>query len=227
MEELLYQHSPKRVLIITAVERERDSVIHGIDRGRSGSGCEFTIISGGVGPVAASASTMKAIMEHGHFDIIINMGIAGGFGVQNGSVVFADRIIFADLGVEDKQGFVPMPTLGFGKNTLKTASYWHDLIVARLSKLDVVIHEGTVLTVSTVTGTEESANKLKSLYPLAIAEEMEGFGVAFAADLMGIPMLGIRSISNQVGPRDRDSWEIDLAMSCLTVVGQSIAEVMR
>jgi futalosine hydrolase len=74
---------------------------------------------------------------------------------------------------------------------------------------------GTVLTVSTVTGTAATAAALRARYPDAVAEAMEGYGVATAAALLGVPFAEVRAISNPVGPRDRPSWRIPKALAAL------------
>jgi futalosine hydrolase len=45
---------------------------------------------------------------------------------------------------------------------------------------------------------------------------MEGFGVATAAALHGVPVLEVRTVSNAVGPRDRAAWRIPDALHALT-----------
>ncbi|MFE4600744.1 futalosine hydrolase, partial [Kitasatospora indigofera] len=44
---------------------------------------------------------------------------------------------------------------------------------------------------------------------------MEGFGVAEAAARHGLPALGVRTVSNAVGPRDRSAWRIGEALAAL------------
>jgi len=67
---------------------------------------------------------------------------------------------------------------------------------------------------------------LAARYPGAVAEAMEGFGVATAAALAGGHGPGaaggtgpafaeLRTVSNVVGPRDRSAWRIDLALAAL------------
>ena len=75
---------------------------------------------------------------------------------------------------------------------------------------------GTVLTVSTVTGSTARADELRARHPRALAEAMEGFGVAEAAGAHGVPALEIRAVSNPVGPRDRAAWRIGDALAALT-----------
>jgi futalosine hydrolase len=79
-----------------------------------------------------------------------------------------------------------------------------------------------VLTVSTVTGTAERASALAERYPDAVAEGMEGFGVASACALAGVPFGEVRAISNPVGPRDRAAWRIGPALDALAEVGAAL-----
>ena len=74
---------------------------------------------------------------------------------------------------------------------------------------------GTVLTVSTVTGTAARAAALRARHPRALAEAMEGFGVAEAAAAHGVAVLELRAVSNPVGPRDRAAWRIGDALTAL------------
>jgi futalosine hydrolase len=54
---------------------------------------------------------------------------------------------------------------------------------------------------------------------------MEGHGVATAADLAGIPVLEVRAISNEIGPRNREAWKIKEALQALERVGRALTEV--
>jgi futalosine hydrolase len=87
-----------------------------------------------------------------------------------------------------------------------------------------------VLTVSTATGTAETAAARAARIPGAAAEAMEGFGVAAAARLFGVPVLEIRAVSNRVGPRDRSAWRVEEALTALArasaVLGAVLEEVL-
>ena len=67
-----------------------------------------------------------------------------------------------------------------------------------------------------MTGTAARAAELAARHPGAVAEAMEGFGVAEAAAAHGLPVLEIRAVSNAVGPRDRAAWRIGEALAALT-----------
>jgi futalosine hydrolase len=53
---------------------------------------------------------------------------------------------------------------------------------------------------------------------------MEGFGVASAAALAGLPFAEVRTISNLVGPRDRSAWRISAALAALTLAGRALGK---
>ncbi|MDG4862637.1 futalosine hydrolase, partial [Streptomyces sp. T-3] len=64
-------------------------------------------------------------------------------------------------------------------------------------------------------------------HPGALAEAMEGFGVAEAAAVHGLPVLEIRAISNPVGPRDRAAWRIGDALAALTEAFGKLVPVLH
>ncbi|WP_345051299.1 futalosine hydrolase, partial [Streptomyces rameus] len=127
------------------------------------------------------------------------------------SLVVADAITVADLGAETADGFLPVTALGFGTITHRPPES-----LVRVVSEAAGARTGTILTVSTVTGTAGRATALLDRHPGALAEGMEGFGVAEAAVAHGVPVLEIRAVSNPVGPRDRAAWRIGDALAALT-----------
>jgi futalosine hydrolase len=174
------------------------------------------LLIGGVGPASAAAATSAALDG---IELVLSAGIGGGFGpLVAGEVAVACAIVFADLGAETAEGFVPVSTLGFGGERYDVAPKLSVELADRTGG-----HLGTVLTVATVTGTAETAAALSGRFPDAVAEGMEGAGVAAAATVHGVPFAEIRAISNLVGPRDRDAWQIPLALESL---GRAVAAVV-
>ncbi|MFG2885914.1 futalosine hydrolase [Streptomyces sp. NPDC048297] len=182
------------------------------------TGCVgYDLLAAGVGPALAAASTATALtaaaLAGTPYDLVVSAGIGGGFqpGAPLGSLVVSDAITAADLGAETADGFLPVTDLGFGTVT-HTAP---ESLVREVSAATGAL-PGTILTVSTVTGTAERAAALRARHPRALAEGMEGFGVAEAATAHGVPVLEIRAVSNPVGPRDRAAWRIGDALAALT-----------
>ncbi|WP_036643801.1 futalosine hydrolase, partial [Paenibacillus sp. oral taxon 786] len=98
---------------------------------------------------------------------------------------------------------------------------------AALREAGLPVHHGPILTLSTVTGTAETARRLAQRYPGAGAEAMEGFGVAEAARQFGVPVLELRAISNAVGPRQRELWKIGDALQALEQACAKLPEVLQ
>jgi futalosine hydrolase len=217
-----------RILVATAVPVERDAVarafsgperevrVPGVTVHRlPGGGPD--LIAAGVGPALAAASVAAALtaaaLDGAPYGLAVSAGIGGGFtpGAPLGSLVVADEITAADLGAETADGFLPVTELGFGTVTHRPPETLVRAVVAATGA-----RPGTVLTVSTVTGTAARAHTLRTRHPRALAEAMEGFGVAEAAAAHGVPVLEIRAVSNPVGPRDRTAWRIGDALTALT-----------
>ena len=208
--ELSCEGGPElRAVIVCSVEAEREAIL------AADAACE--VLVGGVGPAASAAAT-SARLAQGGVDLVVCAGIGGGFvPIGIGDVAVASSIVYADLGAETEDGFVPLPSLGFGQVAYEVQP---SLAVA-LSDLTGG-HMGTILTVSTVTGTAATTDALGTRFPDAVAEGMEGAGVAAAAALHGVPVAEIRAISNVVGPRDRDAWRVPDALRAL---GAAVAAV--
>ena len=230
----------------TAVPVERDAVAAGfagpaeevgvpgarLDRlvpgGTSPAGLVVDLVAAGVGAALAGASVGGALtagaLRGEPYDLVVSAGIGGGFlpAAPLGTLVVADAVTVADLGAETTDGFLPVTELGFGSVTHRPP----ESLVRAVSRATGA-RVGTVLTVSTVTGTAARAAELRDRHPGALAEGMEGFGVAEAAALHHVPVLEIRAVSNPVGPRDRDAWRIGDALAALTAGFGKLAPVLE
>lgn len=215
-----------RVLVVTAVPVERDAVtrafggtpqllgLPGVELHRSGA---FDVLAGGAGPAAAAAAAAFALASSASasqpYGLVVSAGIGGGFApaAPLGSLVVASDIVAADLGAETPDGFLPVTALGFGRDRFAPPPTLVREVAAATGAAP-----GPVLTVSTVTGTAARTAALLTAHPGALAEAMEGFGVAEAAERAGVPVLELRAVSNTVGPRDRAAWRIGDALAALT-----------
>ncbi|WP_044640665.1 futalosine hydrolase [Risungbinella massiliensis] len=217
------QLSRANVLVVTAVEAEREAVLRGL-----GNIEHIDVLAAGVGPVAAAIQTATTL-EHTPYDLVVIAGIGGGFVGQAevGSLVVADQIIAADLGAETPDGYMSLDELGFGTANVPVDLTLANQLVVAMNEKDVTATLGSILTLSTVTGTKETAEALAKRFPGASAEAMEGFGIASAAKAKEIPVIEIRAISNQVGPRDRSAWRIGDALHALEIASASLGEVIR
>ncbi|MGW3332337.1 futalosine hydrolase [Streptomyces rubiginosohelvolus] len=233
-----------RVLVVTAVPVERDAVtrafggaeervaLPGAELHRRGA---FDVLAGGAGPAAAAAATAFALASGASasasgasalapYGLVVSAGIGGAFTPVTplGSLVVADGIVAADLGAETADGFLPVTALGFGRGRFTPPPALVRAVAAATGAA-----AGPVLSVSTVTGSAERAGALLAAHPGALAEAMEGFGVAEAAARAGVPVLEVRAVSNAVGPRDRDAWRIGDALAALTDAFGKAAPVLE
>jgi len=216
------QQSQLRVLVVTAVSAERDAVVRALHRDP-----RFDVLVGGVGAVVAAVNTTKALVG-AEYSLVISAGIGGGFPgrAEVGSLVVGTEIVAADLGAETSDGFNSLDELGFGMTRILTDANLAKCITKALQDAKLPVNTGPVLTVSTVTGTSETAIELAARINDASAEAMEGFGVGFAALDRGLPVLEIRAISNIVGPRDRSAWRIKEALDVLEAACEVLTEVL-
>lgn len=204
------------LLIVTAVPAEAEAVRKGLE-----PESRITVAPVGVGMAAAAAGTARLLtLADGRYTGVINSGIGGGFAQPLGAMVLASRSIAADLGAESPAGFISLDQLGFGDSATIPVDQ------ALLTKLRTALPDavvGDVLTVNTVTGTSERTAWMIDRYPQAVAEGMEGYGVAIAAQQAGIPFAEFRTISNIIGPRDRETWQIGDAIAALTKAAQMLS----
>lgn len=206
-----------RILIMTAVAAERDAILQGLNSNQNlNHNRKIDVLIAGVGPVAAAASTAKALAakEYGR---VISTGIGGGFPgrAEVGTLVVASEIASADLGVETLEGFCSFDELGFGSTRIPVDANLVNRMTGVLQEAKLPYTIGPIITVSTATGTAATTEEMLKRVPGAAAEGMEGYGVALAAHIFGVPALEIRSISNRVGPRDRNAWRIKEALDVL------------
>lgn len=229
----------QRLLVVTAVDAERGALLTGVAlalpaqcrtypllRGETRAG-EVTCVSAGVGPVAAATCAATMLAADGPYDLVISAGVAGGFAgrAAPGDVVLADRVILADLGADSPDGFQSVDELGFGRTETALDADLMAALARRMHRppMGRPVTVGTVLTVSTATGTDERAAWLRDRYQ-PTAEAMEGAGVLAAAQVHGVPFLELRGISNAVGRRDRAAWDLPRA---LTVMGHAFHMLLR
>ncbi len=213
----------RRLLAATVVEAEAAALRAGL------TGANVTVAAVGVGPAAAAAGTARLLTAAEAagtpYTAVLSAGIGGGFPDRAavGGVVLATRSVAADLGAESPAGFLPLDELGFGDPVGRV----DPALLAALRAALPTAGLGTVLTLSTVTGTETTARALAARFPDAVAEAMEGDGVAVAAGQAEVPFAELRTISNLVGPRDRSAWRIADALAALTATAPALDTLAR
>jgi len=147
-------------------------------------------------------------------DLIILAGIAGCFneGVSPGTLYEVYEEILADCGAEDKDGkILMMEELGFWAKTGSSQMFG-----SRYVNKQKYTHltEGKSLSVNLGSGTKERINYFKRKHNADI-ENMEGAALFMICQRLQYNFTEIRSISNFIEPRNRNNWNIDLAINNL------------
>ncbi|MEV2236673.1 futalosine hydrolase [Micromonospora sp. NPDC049891] len=212
------------LLVVTAVPAEAEAIQAGL------ADPTVAVLPVGVGPAVAGAATARLLalaeMAGRPYRAVVSAGVAGGFAarVAVGATVLGTRAVAADLGAESPDGFIPIDELGMPAELLGggTAIDADPALLAALRTALPAATVGPVLTVSTVTGTTASTDELIRRHPDAVAEAMEGYGVAVAASQAGVPFVELRTVSNPIGPRDRDAWRMRDALTALTAAATAL-----
>lgn len=200
-----------RILVVAATSFEVESLKSEVESLKSDSRLktqDLELLITGVGMVATAFALGKHLVTH-QYDLVINLGIAGSFdrSIALCDVVEVTEDRLSELGAEDDNTFLPIETLGFGESAFKTDTRLSSYINSDLRLV-------TAITVNTVHGHEPSIKKLTDRVQPQL-ESMEGAAFFYVCKQMGVPCLQIRAVSNYVEKRNRDAWQIGLAIKNL------------
>ncbi len=169
---------------------------------------EIDVLITGVGMVATAYHTGKTLNDS--YDAAFNAGICGSFNsnLENGTVVNVCEDHFSELGAENDTEFLSLDDLKL-EGTTKVLNE-SGAICIELEKLPRV----NGITVNTTHGNDASIKKVfDRTHPLV--ESMEGAAFMFVCENERIPYAQIRAVSNLVEKRNRDAWNIPLAIKKL------------
>jgi futalosine hydrolase len=174
---------------------------------------EITLLITGVG-LTATAFALGRILNTSSFDLILNIGVAGAFhnDLRIGEVVEVVSEQFGDLGVEEKNGkFTDVFEMGLSDGAVYPFVD-HKMINPYIEFNLLKKVKG--LTVNKVHGYKNSIEAIKNKYHVDV-ESMEGAAFFYSCLLSEVKFLEIRAISNYVEPRNRDNWDLPLAIENL------------
>jgi futalosine hydrolase len=140
------------------------------------------------------------------YDLLINCGLAGSFdkSILIGQAVEVEEEIVSELGAQDGESFIPIDEIPLPAEFkfFNISSIKHDLKKVRS------------VSVNTVHGNSESINRISARLRPDV-ENMEGAAVFFVCQKLQIPFIEVRAISNYVERRNKDNWNIPLALQKL------------
>lgn len=202
-----------KILVVAATEHE----IVGIRNSLSEK--ELTIVDfliTGVGMINTCFELTKHL-THAKYHYVLNVGIAGSFDrdIKIGEVVWVQKELFSEMGAEDGESFLSLIQLGLQSHD-EFPFEWGELKAEVLSEIHTLseLKKVRAITVNKVHGNEESIMKTKMQFSPQI-ESMEGAAVFYVCLKLNIPCIQIRSISNYVERRNKDNWNIPLALDYL------------
>jgi futalosine hydrolase len=180
---------------------------------------EIDFLISGVGMTATTYSLTKRLSKK-RYDLALNVGLAGAFRdeINVGEVVNVVTDCFADLGAEDGERFLTLSQLGlleedkfpFWNGKLKTDEAQNYKPLSSLKNVKAI-------TVNKVHGNEESIFRTVQKFHPDI-ESMEGAAFSYVCLMEKVPCIQLRAISNRVEHRNREFWNIELAVNNLNEV---------
>jgi futalosine hydrolase len=202
-----------KILLVAATDGEISQL-----KGISSDSHTIDFLVTGAGMVATAYKLGRCLGDK-KYDLIINAGIAGSFDrtITIGEVVVVKEDIFSEVGAEDGNEFLNMEALGLPGNfkfenahSLKALSGYKQV---------------RSITVNTVHGNDESISKVMRRYNPQI-ESMEGAAFFYVCSEEKIHCIQLRAISNYVERRNRESWNIPLALKNLqSAISKLILEI--
>lgn len=207
-----------KILLVVATEKELDGVLQSISWGKdSVHSHEIETLVSGVGMVAMAFWLGRTLQLYKP-DLAINIGIAGSFNreIKIGQVVNVTEDCFSEMGAQDGEQFLTayqMSLMGkdefpFVKGKLLSSFDDSSGVLDAYQKVNGI-------TVNTVHGEENAIQQVIQQYTPDM-ESMEGAAFFFACHQERIPCLQIRVISNYVEKRNRENWNIPLALENLS-----------
>ncbi len=201
-----------KILVVTATKPEIQPLLLAIGSDGKGvctyKGLQVEILITGVGMTSTAFHLGKTLTSQ--YDFALNFGIAGSFNrnLELGSVVNIVKDTFSEMGAESGNDFIPISEMNMGvKNEILNNTITANKPINLLPKVFGI-------TVNTVHGKEESIqNVFNQFHPFT--ESMEGAAFLMACEAQGIACAQIRAISNYVELRNRDAWNIPLAITNL------------
>lgn len=169
----------------------------------------------GVG-LTAAAYSLGARFGAGNLPTLaVQAGVGGAIDpkLELGQVVRVSSERFGDLGAEDRNG----KHLSLGEIGLHPGRPFNqrEELEAPPGLASLPFSEVAAISVNRVNGSAASIDKMKTRFPEAQVESMEGASFFYACLQNGIEPLQLRAISNYVEPRNREGWRMKEAITAL------------
>lgn len=189
---------------------ESEMVNYGEDSYRIGKigSIQIILIQCGIGKVnAAMCSTL--LIDRFHPDLVISTGVAGGIDscLDVMDVVVSNQTVYHDMWCG------PGEVWGAVQGLAERFDSDKEVVEVALSlKTDVQIRKGLICTGDIFVTKSEDKDRIKSLFPEALAVDMESCAIAQVCYLRKVPFVSFRIISDTPGAKDHftqyaDFWQ--------------------
>lgn len=181
------------------------------------AGREVLLVATGIGAVN-TAHALTCVLQARRPAWVLQVGIGGGYpesGLGIGDLALASEECYGDLGVKTGAGWqgaelIGIPVLEQERvyfNRFPLDAEW----VRKAAEILPAAKVGPFVTVQECSGTDELGVERGRRFA-GVCENMEGAAVAHLCALYEIPFVEVRAISNIVEARDRDKWDLPLAL---------------
>lgn len=204
-----------RILVVAATKTEIEAFI----RHNNTVSQKVDVLITGVGMVYTTYALLKQLQMQ-TYDLVINAGICGAFNrdIAIGEVMSVATETFSEIGAQDDAGFLSVFELGLQDENvfplkngrLHLTESVHSVALKNLKRVHGI-------TVNTVHGNETAIAEVVKRYQPDV-ESMEGAACAFVCAQENIKCIELRAVSNYVERRNKENWNIGLAVQNLNAV---------
>ena len=173
----------------------------------------------GFGPIAAAARAAHLLATLGPASVTL-VGIAGALDdrLSIGQAYRFDEVACYGVGVGSGTAFQPAAAVGWPQWS-GDSSVSQRAIGDRIGPTGITAGHVLLTACAASAGPADVAAR-RALIPDAVAEDMEGFGIALACELAGVPWTIIRGISNRAGDRDHSQWCVEPALEAAAALAR-------
>jgi futalosine hydrolase len=171
----------------------------------------------GTGLVSAVHAITKEVINNKPF-MIIQAGLAGSLDEKfaPGTVVLVQNETLGDEGAWEQGKFTSLFDLGLKSANLYpwTGGKLCNAHLYEWAHLELPVADG--VTVNEVSTREETISYYRKDLNVQV-ESMEGAALHYVALMEKIPFIQLRSVSNQIGERDKNKWMLKEAVAALNI----------
>ncbi len=179
---------------------------------------KINVLITGVGIHSTIFSLTKLLEHNKNFDLALNIGLCGSFNpkIKIGHTVCISQEQFADIGINDNGEFIPLAQSQL--SGFLPHPFDNQILLNEMPCNIHTTHKNVKsITVCTSSGEKNQIQNRQKFFAPDV-ENMEGAAFFALMEYYRVPFLEIRAVSNFVEPRNRQNWDITLALSNLANV---------